>query len=274
MQETRPCNFLARLPRPRANGLGGRAKKLQTREKGECESMRREVFKNIARFKENLSGKGVGKPHAHKKVYLTLINQHTGDMRFSEETNLGKGWEKTHLTVEDERGVIHFRLNDIHGKHLKPNHFHALAWKIASETLNALNELAETHLPLSKKSNKQIEEAPGWVEKCSNRIEAEKMLLDQPVGTYLITRCDETIEEVAMRLAETNHTFVAAYVATVVRKDDRISELLLLHTKWGWTIFTDEPNLQSASYHHHKTWSALFKALKDLVKTPLNCSLA
>ena len=260
--------------------------------------MRREVFNNIIRFRDNLSEKKprAAKPRPSKRVYLTLINRHTGDMRFAQkiselEHDLAKhgkdanvDWEEIHLTVEDERGVVHFRLSDVHGKHLKPSHFDALAWKIADETLKALNEIAETYEAAAKEElpegvalakvkasseKHRIEDTPGFVQKHPTRLEAEKMLLDRPIGTYLISRGNETIQEVAKRLSETNGMMVRVYVLTVVERAEKISDILIVHTKFGWTVFADNPLLNSPIYHHSASLTALLEILHHRASKPM-----
>jgi hypothetical protein len=260
--------------------------------------MRREVFNNISRFKDNLLLKGEwgDKPRHHKRVYLTLINRHTGDMRFAQritkledrlpvlEKEMGPyaDWQEIQLSVEEQKGLVHFHLNDIEGKNLKPAQFDPLAWKIVSETLKAMNDLAEnysTHeiLPegavfsniLKASDEDRVDEMPGWVAGNLPRIVAEKMLLGKPVGTYLIANGDEVIQEVATHLAQANGVFVRAYVLTVIEKEDKISDILLIHTKWGWTVFSDDPILDSQVYHYHPTLKALLHSIHYRVKNPL-----
>jgi len=260
--------------------------------------MRREVFNNIIRFKDNLLQKGEWgkKPRTHKRVYMTLINRHTGDMRFAQRINELESrlpehrkekdsyadWQEIQLTVEDEKGMVHFHLNNVDGKNLKPTQFDPLAWRIASETLKAMNELAASYssheiLPegavlsnILKASDKdRVEEMPGWVPGKLPRIIAEKMLMGKSAGTYLIATGDEMIQDVTKRLAEVNGVFVRAYVLTVIEKEHKISDILLIHTKWGWTIFSDDPILDCPVYHYHSTLKSLLHSIHHRAKNPL-----
>ncbi len=233
--------------------------------------MRREVFTNIIRFKDALlqQEEWGSKPFGYKRAYPTLINRQTGAMRFAQKIG-GADWQKMQLAAEEKKGRVHFYLNDGRGKHAKSSQFDPLAWKIVSETLKAMDAITagySAHEILS--DTDRLAGTPGWIPKKLPRIAAENMLLGKRPGTYLITNGDEMIEDVARCLAEANGVFVRAYLLKVAEKESKIDDLLLIHTKWGWTIFSDDPVLDSPVYRYYSTLKALLHAVFRRAMRPL-----
>ncbi|MBS0626420.1 MAG: hypothetical protein JSS32_10250 [Verrucomicrobia bacterium] len=267
------------------------------------EITRPEVLNNLIRFKDNLLEKreGSGSFHSERtktRVYPVLLNRRTGDMRFAEKiTNLesrisahgkkkgaAEDWKEIRITVEEESNRIRFEATDAEGRPIHPKDLEALSWQIASETIEILNlmgkevpqtlgsyfpeeyilrDLSKIHLASDQG---RIEDLPGWNGHIS-RIEAEKKLSESPVGTYVLREGDELTMSITFHLEEENHIPLHTYILTVVEKEEKISDYLILHTNKGWTLYHDEPDLQQ--YQFHSTAHSLMGAMRHTAKTPL-----
>jgi hypothetical protein len=260
---------------------------------------RREVFNNLIRFKDNLLVKGEHRSsHSpQKRLYIALLNRHTGEIRFAQKFAVPQGqfsaavkegafadWQEIHLVAEDAQDIVHFHLAGPRGSSLKPVESDALAICILFETLDVLNQLASQYHPISETLpeytvlehlsdlhmfpiEEPIESMRGWSEQI-DRIEAEKQLFGRPEGTYLLRRGDELTGQVAKAFSEANKMSVKLYILTFVEGTQKISDRLLILGQWGWTIAQDEPDLSSAIYEYHATLHALLGSLKYLINVP------
>lgn len=268
------------------------------------EIARREVLNNLIRFRDSLLEVRQKKdwqkvPVSGKtRVYKVLFNRHTGDLRFAQKiTQLEHHFpRKPKTALEDWMGLlievhekgeyeVHFEFKDESGHPLKAQGLDPLAWKIAKETLRVLNlkgkdihkitpevlleeaalqDLSNIHLAPPKE---EIEDLPGWAGSI-NRLQAEQMLTKEPIGTYLLREGDEIIQCSAFHLEETNQVAVHPFVLTDVQKDEKISDILLLQTDKGWTLYQDDPNLDDLAYHFYASPQALIFTLKDFAKIP------
>lgn len=245
------------------------------------EITRREVLNNLIRFKDTLLERRRDRnPEKNKKrIYRVLLNRHTGDMRFAQKISElehrvfrkekrkegAADWKETHLIVEQSARETHFELLDAKDHPIKPSELDPLAWKIAKETVQVLNlksqeskappetlpeeaalqDLSSIHLTTLKGG---IEELSGWAGTL-NRFEAEEKLQKQAPGTYLIREADPlTISSIAW-LQEENLLSIQPYLLSILEKNGKISEILILQTEKGWTYYQDEPNLHSRRYH-------------------------
>jgi hypothetical protein len=245
---------------------------------------RREVLNNLIRFKNNLlemEETDLGSLHGERS-YAFLVNRHTGDIRFTRNTEVLKrqfpstSWEELHLSAEDQGERVHFHFTD-----LEPNHLDPLAVGILVETLDVLNYLASLYLPDDQTlpenaalehladlhisvTVEKIESLPGWSGPIS-RMEAEKILSNSSPGTYLLRMRDKILKGVSETLAESNQMHIKLYVLTFVKDEREIGEYLLLKTQWGWTLVRDESDL--SLYEYHAAPSALIRSLN--LRTPI-----
>jgi len=112
----------------------------------------------------------------------------------------------------------------------------------------------------------KIEKMPGWEGKI-DRIQTEEKLSHQKLGTYVLRNAEELTKTV---LSETNKTLVKAYLITIKDREQKIAEQLVIHTKKGWTIYRDNPNLNDTDYYKYfKTFEEALKKLEPRAKTPL-----
>lgn len=262
------------------------------------EISRREVLNNLIRFKENfLEMKSREKNGA--RIYRVLLNRNTGDMRFAQKikqierhiSRAGMGiqnaedWMDVRLIVAEEGGKTTFELRDRENRSIQPSQLKPLAWTIASETVEILNQrakhihahgellpeeailqdLSSIHLAPPKE---MIENLPGWAGSLS-RIDAEHKLMHHPVGTYLLRDGDQITLSIAFHLSEANFEKAHPYLLTVVEIEDKITDILILRTKDGWGIYRDNPDLKDAPYHSFSSLDALLQSIKQIAKFPL-----
>ncbi|OGN65268.1 MAG: hypothetical protein A3E80_00100 [Chlamydiae bacterium RIFCSPHIGHO2_12_FULL_49_9] len=268
----------------------------------EIKISRREVLNNLIRFKDNLldmrEDGALGKGKA--RSYRVLLNRHTGDMRFEKKiTSLehhlsSKGrssgsahdWIEVRLLVEKERAKgVCFELCDAEGESILPQALDPIAWKVASETLHVLNikgkgvkekgemlaeeivlhDLSSIHISTQSEN---IEDFPGWAGSI-DRLDAERRLFGRPEGTYILRNGDQLTLSMTFHFSEENHITVRPFILTVVEREKKISDILLLETEKGWVLYEDDPDLKDPYYHYHESLRALFKLLCERAKYPL-----
>ncbi len=238
-----------------------------------------------------------------ERKYKVLLNRKTGDMRFAQKISSleyriakkkGKeesieDWKEVQIIVQQSNShdPAHFEVRDSSDHSLKPSDIDPLAWRIASETLDILNkkakevkktdgemlveeavlqDLSSIHIASPKE---QIEDLPGWMGSIS-RIEAERRLENKPVGTYLLREGDEITLSIAFHFSEENRLSVRPYLLTIVEKEQKIADILLLYTNKGWTFYHDDPNLKDLiAYHYFPSPQSLLHQLYPLAQYPL-----
>ena len=103
-----------------------------------------------------------------------------------------------------------------------------------------------------------------------SRIEAERCLAKQPVGTFILREGDELNQRITAALARGNHEVLQSCILTVVEPDQKISERFVVHTPKGWTIYQDNPDLHDGQYHFYRTMNELLRSIESVAKRPLN----
>jgi hypothetical protein len=246
---------------------------------------RREVLNNLIRFKDYLLELGPSfEANQKERIFKILLNFTTGDIRFAKKiTNLeshfplkkgkkeiSKDWKEARLIVLQrlQTEPVYFEICDSSNLPINPKELSALAWAILSEMLNFLNarakefqgkriqmlpeeailsDLSSLELDMQKE---RIEDLPGW-NGSLNRVGAEKKLKEKPIGSYLLREGDEITFSIAFHFAEENHLSVHPYLLTVVENEEKISDILLLQTNRGWSLYHDDPNLKDGKLYHY-----------------------
>lgn len=256
---------------------------------------RREVLNNLIRFKENLLDKQRGAPFPKERIYTSLINRHTGDIRFTQKIEILSrefpkqkneniaDWQEIYFEAEGDGKSVQFHLTDEQRKPLNAKDFDPLAVRILFETLDVLNKLASLYHAISgilpeKEAlqhlsdlhiapiRESIEHVAGWSGYLS-RVDAETKLRGHPVGTYLIRKGESFEENLAIRIGKANHMTIHVCNVTFVEGTKKISDYLLIQTDMGWAVCRDEMDL--SLYQYHPTLQALLDTLKSKIKTPL-----
>jgi hypothetical protein len=99
------------------------------------------------------------------------------------------------------------------------------------------------------------------------RLDAEHRLHDKPPGTYLLREGDEITLQASFHFAEENHLLIHPYVLTVVEKEGKVSDLLLLKTDKGWLLYHDDPDLQTQNYY--RSARELILSIENIARYPL-----
>ena len=259
---------------------------------------RREVLNNLIRFKDSLlefREEELSEKKGKKRIYKAFFNRKTGDLRFAQKINeshfsskgKSKGslddWKEIHLIVREEEEHP-FEIFDGEDHPLNSREIAPLAWRILSETLNVLNQKAQeaeigsdllmeefilrdlSSIHLAPRSS-HIEDLPGW-EGSLSREGAEKKLAGKSVGNYLLREGDELTLSIAFHLEEEERSYVHPYLLTFVDREEKISEILILHTSKGWTFYCDDPDLKQPFYHYYFSVEDLLGALHSVAQTP------
>jgi len=234
------------------------------KEKNVMHISRREVLNNIIRFKDNLLERP-GQLNKQKRSYRGLLNEETGDIRFSGKIPGPEHWKEIQIDVETgKRNEGCFQILDSRDKPLDPKQMALLAWRILQETMETLNQIASRHPSETKEMLPEeaavqdlseihfspfqsIEEIPGWVGPI-DRMEAERLLKNKPIGTYLLRDGLDIAKVIARELADSNKMKVRSYICTVVEPEKKISDILLLLTDKGWILYRDNPDLHDSEY--------------------------
>ncbi len=228
---------------------------------------RKEVLNNILQIKDNLL--------KSKKV---LLNRKTGAIQFQDKAlfHPADPWREIHIQVDS---LAHFAAKNERDEPLKSSELEPVAWRIMTETLEALNLITslhpeETALESLSKINllaslEKIEELPGWKGKI-NRFKAEEKLFDQPYGTYLLRYPDTITQTMAEALAQSNQMDITPYLITIKGMHSSISEVLLLQTNQGWTVYRDNPDLKDLEYFYFNSIQGALKKLLPKAHLPLH----
>lgn len=268
---------------------------------------RREVLNNLIRFKDNLLEMRGEEEKRHKfgeqerqqqekkkgeRTYRVLINRRTGDMRFAQRISniehhisrankpkaLAHDWKEARLIVHT-KDKIHFEMKDAHD--LEP-----LSQRIANETVEILNQKAEELKTFPEEMleeeavlqdlstihlgspEDQINNMAGWMGSIS-RIDAEQMLMKQPIGTYLLREGDEITISSAFHFEENTHLNIRPYLITIVESEKKIVDIVIFQTSKGWIFYQDDPKLNDPIYEYYPNPKALLASIGQIAKRPL-----
>lgn len=262
------------------------------------EITRREVLNNLIRFKDSLLERKEKQQREKKRTYNVLINTKTGDMRFAkriaalehhltrERKGSAEDWKEIHLIVEQSKEEIRFEALDSQDQPLKASDLQPLAWKIASETVKVLNLKSREERPTSlevlpeeallqdlssihlSSDQDRIEHLPGWANNI-DRCQAERLLWNSLPGSFLIREADSLTKQTAFHLTESNGFSIQPYLVTFVEKESKISDLIILKTDYGWTVYQDDPVLSNPAYHYSSTIDEFLQTLHHRLKHPI-----
>ena len=115
-------------------------------------------------------------------------------------------------------------------------------------------------------SMENIENFSGWMGPIS-RIEAEERLNNKPVGTYLLRQADDVTASIGKNLSEMHHQQILPFLLTAAIEGGEVTDFLILHTKWGWTLYQDDPYLEE--YEYFAKFQSLIDSLRPIAVKPL-----
>jgi hypothetical protein len=99
-----------------------------------------------------------------------------------------------------------------------------------------------------------------------DRMEAESLLKDLPIGSYLF-RQDSFAQVLAQELEIELGEKVECFTVTFSQRDSMISDLTLVQWDNTWEIYNDDPSLEQRRFSHLKD---LLEHLRGELKHPLN----
>lgn len=245
-----------------------------------------------------------GRGRKGERAYKVLLNRRTGDMRFVQKISalehhiarkggrkeVPEDWKEVRILVQQQtlREAARFEIRDSLDHSLKPSDIDPLAWRITHETVDVLNQLAKgvkedqsdllaeeaalhdlssIHLAVQRE---RIEDLPGWNGSLS-RIEAEQKLKGHPVGAYLLREGDEITVSISFHFGEENLLLIHPYLLTVVERDNKIVDILLLQTSKGWVLYRDNPDLKDpVLYHYYPSPQGLLQTLAQMANRPVS----
>jgi len=233
----------------------------------------KQVLQNIERFKHlihragELQGKAVAQ--TAKRGYKAYINILTGELKFNEPKKLFplSKWKgiiiQLHPTEEGAFEVLSSDGNNIFDcSELSPTAYAKLA-----NTAKILNELSydpkhvrDTFWILAQLAaldfdvNEEEEGVRNFIHSCwyeVDRPEAEELLKDADVGTYLF-RKDEFAKDLEDSLDESLDIPINCITVTYKEKDGKIAEKTIVYRDGKWLFYDDDPNLSGRGYESVK----------------------
>ncbi len=114
----------------------------------------------------------------------------------------------------------------------------------------------------------EVRAHPAFHPEIMSRWAAEKLLLDKPVGVYLIRYDDTITETVKARLITEEHLQLDFYILSYSEGKGKIGEKLLIKNE-GWFIYNDEVRLKNYAQRACKTLVDLLASMSEL-KSPVH----
>jgi len=246
------------------------------------------LFKQLLEKVDTVSPKPSSLEATGVKTFHAFVHRMTGDLAFPElaqEKKLlhDKTWKPMTLSLIVEEKETTFEVEE-EGKIPSAFRYDDLfpaARRILAETIHVLNTVAKQvgepkslDLLCKKIAQLSIEELsfsiPGkdivheaWHQ--LDRIETEKLLLTQPVGTFLFRKGEYTAtlsEELQQKHPEEIRCFTLSYL----EPEDKIVDLTIVKKGDRWFIYNDDPSLPEPSY---PSIQGLLESLKAVLKLPL-----
>lgn len=243
----------------------------------------RGVVINVVRVRDEICAPS-HRMHGHDQIFRGVLDGNTGTIRFPQNIQVldfghrrrdagTAQWQEVEMVVSERDGRPHFEI------HVSYDRMDDFARRVIEETLFALNQIAhyakdaQIELDLSKLHSRveerEVQQLPGWKGKIG-RVEAEELLKDAPVGSYLIRTDLEETEAMIEALAQSNNTPVWCCIVTVVETEDRIADMLLLCTSYGWTVRQDSQDLRDlVIYQYELSASHLIEMLSSRLVNPV-----
>lgn len=245
-----------------------------------------ELFKMVMR-------KQIGKKekliHVIKKSYLAFIHRITGEIRFAEldeEIIKGKDWKiisiRMRIPEHREEGFFEILEGENEEVQFDTKDLDPIAYRALAETIKTLNRLSFPTLKM--KNVERIFQEISELEIESNaekkgsrdlihdawhqlsRLEAETILNDYPVGTYLF-RKDEfaALMEAELNAQHQDH-HIKCVTLTYIEWDGKISEKTLVLKEQRWHFYDDNLDVRGYAY---PSIESLLKTMDHILREPL-----
>lgn len=240
------------------------------------------VRENIELFKDIMRRAHV-KPVESHQIYKAWLNRNSGQFSFEEIEENGD-WRQVQVSYlyDKQSGELHFYIEDVAQEEegFAYGDLTPLAFNIMQQTLHVLNEICRRLKGPSDLDTKisvlsKLEVAAPGTQKDQNvllaawhpvdRFEAENLLLEKPVGTYLF-RKDVYADILEKELEKQLNKKVKCLTLTYLSAFKKITDLTLVHVDGQWEIYDDDPSLKQRMYEE---LGDLLGGLKAELRYPL-----
>jgi len=230
-----------------------------------------ELFLNIL---HTVKAKQLSQPWPSEKIFKAWLNKVTGQLFFEEIAKesqiLGqKEWKQVSLQLQYDRasGEIQFLLEEegnkwagFHGGDLAPS-----SYKVLCDTMKIFHQLSEqlrgpssleTKIAVLSKLN--VESELSHVDRNilldtwhnADRMQAESLLMNRPIGTYLFRR-DDYADILEKALEQQLGCKVKCFTLAYSKSEHQICEATLVHIQGTWLLYNDDPTLQLQQRFDH-----------------------
>lgn len=245
-----------------------------------------ELFLDILR---RVKEKQVPKTLPPEKVFRAWLHRETGQFFFDEimkeSLALGKKeWKPISFSYRYDpvSGEIQFLLEESDTKEAGFNaqDLAPVAYRILRETMKTFNEIStklkgpsdlETKISVLAKLNIEAEVSHAdrsvlidtWHH--ADRMQAESLLIEKPVGTYLF-RKDSFADILEEQLEHEHGCKVKCFTLTYSKGNRQICDCTLVHVGGAWQIYNDDPSLEQKKFADLED---LIASLRSDLKYPL-----
>ena len=243
------------------------------------------ILKILRRVKE----KSAQEPLSSEKIFKAWINRATGQFLFSDTLSesqfLGKqDWKPVELSYlyNSETGDIAFLLEEVEVKQrgfyssdLAPEAFHIIqgTLKVINDLCRQIKSLTSLDAKISAIAQVAIDAITPRQDKrilidawhFVDRMGAEDLLLNKPVGTYLF-RKDSYADILEQQLKKQHRKKVRCFTLTYAGSNLVICDLTLVEVDGAWQVYNDDPSLQQAACSELQE---LLGKFKEKLKYPL-----
>jgi len=226
-----------------------------------------------------------------EKIFEAWLNRDTGQLLFAEEDAsrflAKKQWKPVDISYryDPEQGEIAFLIEErqMPLKGFQCDDLTPFALNVIRSTMKKLNDISvnlkgpsnlETKMAVLFKltidMGASVQDRNVLIDAWHHvdRIEAEALLFDQPIGTYLFRR-DPFSKILQEQLCVQHGKEIKCITLTFSQPNNKISDLTLVHDEKGWQQYNDDPSLSNVTYQDLQDLLALWK---DLLKIPLSHS--
>ena len=217
-----------------------------------------------------------------EKIFKAWLHRQTGQLLFAEVTKesvfLAKEeWKAVDISYryDPQMGEIVFMIEEreVPLQGFRCDDLTPIAFDIARQTMKILNTICQNlkgpsdlETKMSVLTKLTIEGSVSYLDRNIlfdawhhvDRREAEALLFDKPVGTYLFRR-DFYSEILEQQLHDQHKKPIKCFTLTFLEPNKKISDITLIHYNGGWQYYDDDPSLEKKSFQDLKDLLILWK---------------